>query len=367
MTGQYANEPITLPGQGIRTGTNQQPLKLNAYRKILVIRFSSIGDIVLTSPVLRCLKQQAGAEIHYLTKAKFAGLVEANPYVSRVFSLQGELSPLIALLEMEDYDYVVDLHHNLRSWRIRRALNLPGGKLDKINRQKWLMVNFKLDLLPRKHIVDRYLETVAPLGVTNDERGLDYFIPSDAELALPEDLTGAGEAFLRRFREAQGRYVAVVVGAAHATKRLPLDRLVDICRKLSLPVVLLGGPAEQGEGKQIAGRAGAHVFNGCGAFSLHQSASIIRQAWKVLTPDTGMMHVAAALDKPTVSLWGNTIPAFGMYPYDPQNQTTHRQLEVSGLGCRPCSKIGFRRCPRGHFRCMQQITDEAILSALLAD
>jgi ADP-heptose:LPS heptosyltransferase len=342
--------------------------------KILVLRFSSIGDIVLTTPVVRALKQQVpGAVVHYCTKPAYRGLLEANPYVDKVHVLSGTLGELVRELRQERFDFVVDLHHNLRTLLLKARLGVPGAAFDKLNWQKWLRVRLKWDVLPRTHIVQRYLAAAAPLGVRDDGQGLDYFIPREQEVDLDSALPP----------EFQRGYVAFAIGAQHATKRLPVERIIELCGQLRRPVVLLGGPEDESTGHVVelhfehapaptepagitpaALSARAHyfdrnalpptqtvIYNACGRFSLHQSASLVRQAQLVVSHDTGLMHIAAAFKKEIFSVWGNTIPEFGMYPY----RTEFRVLEVEGLGCRPCSKIGFEKCPQGHFRCMRDI------------
>ncbi|MCB9284956.1 MAG: glycosyltransferase family 9 protein [Lewinellaceae bacterium] len=309
-------------------------------QKVLVIRFSSIGDIVLTTPVLRGLKQQADAEVHFLTKNAFAPVLEANPYIDRMHTISKEVGEVLPELKAARFDFVVDLHHNLRSWRVKRALGAPGASFPKLNREKWMLVRLKARHLPDVHIVDRYLYAVRALGVVYDGKGLDYFVPPASEVDP-------------RIYVPDGRFAVIAIGAAHATKRLPAGQIEAVCRSMSLPVLLIGGPADRPVGEQVSARAGSHVQNLCGALSLNQSASLIRQAAVVISHDTGMMHVAAAFKKPLVSVWGNTVPDFGMSPFYPDGMTPHILHEVEGLSCRPCSKIGYDRCPRGHFRCME--------------
>jgi ADP-heptose:LPS heptosyltransferase len=308
--------------------------------KILIIRFSSIGDIVLTTPVIRCLSNQLqGVEVHYLTKKAFQPVLAANPYIDKLHLLGDSLSEMIDELRSEKFDHIIDLHHNLRTFIIRKRLGIPASSFNKLNLKKWLLVTFKIDSLPAKHIVDRYLETVEFLGVKNDNQGLDYFLEGNHHLTL---------LLPAPYR----KYTALVIGAQHATKRLPVERLIELCRKLEQPVVLLGGPEDAERGEQIREAAGEHVFNGCGKFKLDQSAFLVRMAEKVITHDTGLMHIAAAFNKPIFSVWGNTVPEFGMYPYMTDQSFI---FEVEKLSCRPCSKIGYNKCPRGHFRCMNNI------------
>ncbi|TXK37408.1 glycosyltransferase family 9 protein [Pontibacter qinzhouensis] len=317
--------------------------------KILILRFSSIGDIVLTTPVIRCIKQQVpGAEVHFCTKQGFKGMLESNPYVDKVHVLQSSLKELVQGLQAENFDYVVDLHNNLRTRIIKFRLGKPSRSFNKLNYEKWLMVNFKRNRLPNMHIVERYLEAATALGVKDDGLGLDYFIPAKDEVAL--------EALPEPFRRG---YVAFAIGAQHYTKRLPTERIIELCEHLNTPVVLLGGKEDNAAGEQIAAlfhtqeQAGSTiVYNACGKYNLNQSASLVRQAEQIVSHDTGLMHIAAAFSKDIISVWGNTIPEFGMYPF----RTKFQVLEVQGLSCRPCSKIGYSKCPQGHFKCMRAIS-----------
>ncbi len=319
--------------------------------KVLIIRFSSIGDIVLTTPVIRSLKQ-LGAEVHYLTKRSFRGMLDANPHVDKVYAIDKKVAEVRQELRGEGYDYVIDLHNNLRSLQVKWALSAKAYTFNKINYAKWLMVNWKIDRLPQVHIVQRYMAPAEKTGARHDGRGLDYFIPEEAEVDLAKWLQFPGE---------DRRFIAFAIGAAHATKRLPTDRIIELCNRLSVPVILLGGPAEKEEGEQIVAESGhPQLVNGCGRFSLNESASVVRQAWKVITHDTGMMHIAAAFEKEILSIWGNTIPEFGMYPFYPEGVEKNTSVQVNGLSCRPCSKIGYKTCPKGHFRCMRDIPLEEV-------
>jgi len=326
--------------------------------KVLVIRFSSIGDIVLTTPVVRALKTQLNdAEVHYATKAQYKSLLEANPYIDKSFYLENELGSLIAQLRSERYDCIIDLHNNLRTRIIKMALGVKAYSFNKLNFEKWLLVNFKINKLPTLHIVDRYLKTAQSLGVKSDALGLDYFIPEKDEVPLewlPET-------------HQQG-YVAFAIGAQHATKKLPVTRMIELCDRINKPIVLLGSAEDFSVGDQIRiffERPQASdfetglkelnkkttIYNACGKFNLNQSASLIKNARYVFSHDTGLMHIAAAFKKEIFSIWGNTIPEFGMYPY----RTRFTVLENKKLDCRPCSKIGHKVCPKGHFKCMKEI------------
>lgn len=320
-------------------------------KKVLIVRFSSIGDVVLTTPVLRCVHEQLGAEVHFLTKATYAPLVAHNPHVYKVHQLEHSLRALLPQLRREQFDVVVDLHKNWRSHQVRWVLRKPVLSFDKLNFQKWLLVNFKWDLLPRKHLVQRYQAAVAPLGVRDDQYGLEIFLPQEIP-PLPKALPS--------------QYVAFAIGAAHATKRMPVGKMAEVLQYIDLPVILLGGKAEMETAKRLeATFPEGKVIDLCGQTTLLQSAKVIEAAAAVLTHDTGMMHIAAALNKPIVSVWGNTVPAFGMTPYYGGNPDKSTVFEVKGLSCRPCSKLGYGRCPRGHFQCMNLQDARAIGKAVM--
>jgi ADP-heptose:LPS heptosyltransferase len=327
--------------------------------KILILRFSSIGDIVLTTPVVRVLKTQLeGVQIHYAIKKQYADILHHNPYVDKVHVLKKDLNELIAELRKEKFDCIIDLHNNLRTRIIKWRLGVTSYSFRKLNIEKWLLVNFKINRLPNLHIVDRYLATAQPLGIKNDTLGLDYFIPEKDEVPL--------EWLPETHRKG---YVAYAIGAQHETKKLPLQRMIELCDRISKPIVLLGGKEDRENGEKIQTffekHAGSQayekgleelgkktiIYNACGLFNLHQSASLVKQARYVFAHDTGLMHIAAALKKEIFSIWGSTLPAFGMYPY----RTKFTVLENNKLNCRPCSKIGFDKCPKGHFKCMNKI------------
>ncbi len=320
--------------------------------KVLVIRFSSIGDIVLTTPVLRCLKKvpDQEVEVHVVTKSVYSNILDGNPYVDRLHLLDGRLLDLIKQLRTADFDYIIDLHHNIRSAMVKLALRKPTGSFLKLNLEKWLLTRFKVNRLPSRHIVDRYFEAAAIAGVENDGQGLDFFF-SRGSATLPDGLPASFYEDL----------VAFVIGGRHATKRLPNDKIISVCRKLPANVVLLGGKEDEANGRIIASACGENVFNGCGLFSLQQSAFLVKKARLVISHDTGLMHIAAAFNKHLVSVWGNTIPGFGMMPYMPKYPERSIIVEVEGLPCRPCTKIGYAKCPKGHFDCMMKIDEEKIV------
>lgn len=327
---------------------------MSAVKKILLIRFSSIGDIVLTSPVIRSVRNHLPeVEMHVLTKSKYAELFAHNPYINKVHPLGTSLAEVINDLKRERFDFVADLHCNIRSMRVRAALRTPSAGFPKLNLKKYLLVRFKYDTMPKLHVVDRYFEAVRPLGVTNDGLGLDFFT---GNIGLPDH----APAWL-----SQG-FVAVVIGGQHNTKIMPADKVARVIELLGLPVVLLGGSSDAKRAATIVELASqSTVWNASGKLSLMESAKVLKAASAVLTNDTGLMHIAAAYHKPIVSVWGNTVPALGMWPYMPEYESLSVIIENKALSCRPCSKIGFDRCPKGHFKCMNTLNEEMIARELL--
>jgi len=328
--------------------------------KILVIRFSSIGDIVLTTPIVRCLKQQVlGAEIHYLTKAVYADIVKSNPYIDKLHYLEDNIDIVADALNKEHFDYVVDLHHNLRTLRIKKVLNVKGASFPKLNIEKWVRVNFKWHVMPDKSIVERYFETVAPLGVENDGKGLDNFVDEAVQLSTKDIPMSHWNG-----------YVGCVIGGSYNTKKLPVAQWHKLFQAMPYPVVLLGGPGDIEEGRQVAAMDPVRIYNSCGKFNLNESSRLVELARVIVSNDTGLMHIAAAYKKTVISLWGNTSPDMGMFPYYGYNNLKERPaaqsiiFENKDLGCHPCSKLGYNRCPKKHFKCMNELNMNEVAEAV---
>ena len=316
--------------------------------KFLVIRFSSIGDIVLTSPVVRILKTQVeDAEVHFLTKPEYKSLVDNNIYIDKVHILNSKFSKTIEELKYEFFDYIIDLHNNLRTKRVKSALKLVSFSFNKLNIEKWRYVNFKHNILPDISIVDRCLETIKLFETKNDNKGLDFFILTKDEIDVKE------------LNLVKNTYAVIVVGAKLFTKQIPSEKIIDLCNNINFPIVLLGGKEDIEKAEIITKSVNTKIINVCGKYNINQSASIIKQSNFVITADTGLMHIASAFKKDIISIWGNTVPEFGMYPYMPGEKS--KIFEVKNLKCRPCSKIGFSKCPKKHFKCMNDINNIEII------
>jgi heptosyltransferase-2 len=306
--------------------------------------------------VIRCLRNKfPDAEIHYLTKHSFKDILSSNPHINKVLTLEDDFDKMLEQLKAEAYDHVIDLHHNVRTLRVKRFLKkVPSASFNKLNVGKFIYTNLKINTLPKKHIVDRYLETVSPFGVENDGKGLDFFIP-ERDVVKKDDIPTSH----------QTGYIGIAIGAAVATKKLPVHKLKELCAAIHHPVILLGGKEDYEAGKEIASVDETKIYNSCGKFNLNESADLVRNAKLIITHDTGLMHIAVAFQKPVVSVWGNTVPSFGMYPYyGTRSNQQYSAVQVNKLWCRPCSKIGYKKCPLGHFKCMERI-DIAEMNALV--
>lgn len=312
----------------------------------MVIRFSSMGDIIYTTPVVRCLKKQLpDAEVHFITKPAFKYIYDNNPYVDKLLLLKPTLSETIKDIKAESYDHIVDLHNNLRTTIIKLRTGIPSSTYKKQTIRKWLSLKFNLKLVPPVHLVDRYMKAVEVLGVKNDNLPIDYYIKAEHQIdkLLPPSH--------------QNGFVAFVIGATHFTKRMPNSKIISICKEIDLPVVLLGGNDVKANGDEIAATLRERAYNACGVTSLDESVFLVSKANKIIGFDTGLTHIAEAFNRPIVSVWGGTVPELlGVQPYQV------KEVLVAGieLECRPCSKFGLPACPLGHFKCMHDIDENQI-------
>jgi ADP-heptose:LPS heptosyltransferase len=315
--------------------------------KILVIRFSSMGDIIYTTPVVRCLKKQLpGPEIHFLTKPAFKYIYDNNPYTDKLLLLKPRLADTIAEIKAEKYDYIIDLHNNLRTALIKIRTGIKSSTYKKQALYKWLSLKFNLKLVPPTHLVDRYMQAVSFLGVKNDGQPINYYLKANYQLSNLLPLSH------------QAGYVAFIIGATHFTKRMPNAKIISLCKKINYPVVLLGGADVKANGDEVASVIGEKIYNACGVTSLDESVYLVSKAVSIIGFDTGLTHIAEAFDRPIVSVWGGTVPELlGVQPYKVKD------VLVAGieLPCRPCSKFGLEKCPLGHFKCMNDMPEDGIV------
>ncbi len=315
--------------------------------KFLVIRFSSIGDIVLASPVIRCLKKQViTAEVHFLTKSSFKTVTEANPYIDKFHYYDNNIGELLHTLKKENFDYIIDLHNNFRSNKIKRVLKVQSYTIDKLSLEKLLLTKLRVNIMPRRHISLRSMDTVAAFGVQYDNEGLDYFIAKDGKIT-ESDIPASHHS----------GYIALVIGASYPTKKLPVHKLIELCSNIDHPIILVGGKEDNEIGQQVASSDDSgKIYNACGKFSLHESADIVKRSKLVISHDTGLQYIAAAYNKPILAIWGSTSPLLDVEPIYNNNITLHENIiRQPKLRCQPCSKYGNKKCPLGHFKCMNQM------------
>ena len=326
-------------------------------KKILVIRLSSLGDVTLITPALRALRQRfSKARIHVATRSEYVPLLRPSPWVDAAQALdrKGEKDFVAYLKDIrrEGYDLVVDLHATLRSRMIAQASG--AGKVLRYHKaalSRRALVAFKAKGAVRaKHVVDRYLECLLPLGIERPSRQLEIVLETREK------------TFGREFLGEGGPFIALVPGAKHATKRWLKDGFVEVGKSLwqkdRIGSVVLGGKEEKALVESVAEGIGDGAKTACG-LGLRQMASVLACCKVVVTNDSGPMHLATAVGKPVVALFGPTVEAFGFFPLGDRNVVLQRELY-----CRPCSLHGTERCPEGHFKCMKEITPEEVLNAV---
>jgi len=326
--------------------------------KALVICGSSIADVVFATPLIRALKVQLDdLELHVFADLSAAFTLDENPYVDNIHFSVESIWQNYRRLKKQKFHFVVNLSEEWSAACITVLLRTKSYTLKSLRWKRWLMVSLKIDQLPNKHLVLRMFGCVQALGLKPDELGLDYFIPEKDKVSrewLPPEF--------------QGEYMVFCINANYNTRKLPIDRMIELCDKVNKPIVLLGEKDDFETGEVVGSFFGKSVsvtydkglfdlnkrtvvYNACGKFSFNQMASIIKQSRAVFTFDNDFIPVASALKRDIYGLWGNTILMFGKYPY----RTKFIVLENNRLECRPCSSKGFDKCPRGHFRCMNKI------------
>lgn len=314
--------------------------------KILIIRFSSIGDIVLCTPIIRLLKTAfPHSTIDFLTKHRFSSILDNNPYLNSVYSWDDTES--LKQLKKNDYTLIVDLHSNLRSFLVKSIFwYVPSVSLSKKSLQKWLFVKTKWPIFRVSNIVKREVDLLKPFGIDWDNLGLDV-LPKE-----PMEHLGLVEEFL-----------VIALGGTYKTKQMPMEIVASIIQNSTVPVVLIGGEAEKSAAQSICLQVSNNVLNLTGKLSILESAEVMKRAKWVISGDTGMAHIAAAMATNLTVVWGNTSTHFGMVPPAKAGKVV-LNVEAQNLSCHPCSKLGFDECPKGHFQCMKGHNGERIANMM---
>jgi heptosyltransferase-2 len=326
---------------------------------VLVVRFSAIGDILLTTPLLRAIRARyPGARIAVLTKERYAPLLSHNPNVSEVIGIPpGEgIRAIAARIRGVRYSDLLDLHGSLRSQALRRLAPGPWQTYAKQWLQRTILITTKRDTYHvETPVPERYFEAARGLDVEPDGGPPDYFLSEEADRRAGEWLSRLGLGQERPI-------VAMAPGAAHATKRWPADYWIELAQRITptgADVAILGGPDDTHLADRIAEQAGPKVASVAGVLDLQETGAVIRRAEVLIAGDTGVMHMATGVGTPVVALFGPTVRQFGFFPY----RSAAGVVELD-LPCRPCSAHGGARCPLGHHRCMRQMLPDLVFATL---
>lgn len=353
-------------------------------KKILVIRLSSLGDVVLTAPILYALRKQRGVEVHLLTKPKMGDLLHGGEAADQFFTW-GDPS-LFDKLKAEKYDGILDLHCNLRSYGVRLVLFLAsflngipllirgsfasgGSKMLKVQGYekkrftRWLYVKTKSPQFKVSHVQERYLDAANQLmkrlgygeiEIRDWSVGLPVYsgFSEDSQRVVPGDISTFGEANF------PGSYGVAILGGTYETKKITKSVWQDIFSQDNNNWYLIGGANENELAVELVAEFGNRLFDGVGLFDLETSSRCIALSDFVIGGDTGFSHVAAKYNKPLLVIWGSTDPGLGFAAGYKNKNVLH--LLPKDLSCHPCSKLGFDACPQGHFRCMKGYSAQEI-------
>ncbi len=332
-------------------------------QRILVIRLSSLGDVLLTTPLVRALKRRfPQCELDYLVSSRYRELLVSNPYVNRVLALEpgtgiSRTRSMVTQIRESGYDVAIDLHGSIRSLLIR-----AGSRISKVftfrkhRLARTMLIILKRSVYPDDRSMAQWmLDSGSWLGVEDDGDGLDFFVDPSVESEVQGTIDDLASNH-------QQKWIAFAPGARHTTKRWFIDRWCDLAKRIvshsQHRIMILGDKVDKPLGDEIINRIGDNGWNAAGQLSLSQSAAAVSHCQVLITHDSGLMHVAAARKVPVVAIFGPTVKAFGFYPF----RVLYRVVERS-LNCRPCSTKGSSRCPLGHFKCMQEITPEHVIGA----
>jgi len=332
--------------------------------KILIIRLSSIGDILLSTPFIRQVRHKfPEAKIDFVVKDIYKELLKCNPHIDDFFYIdplsgRKQLAELKEKLKNRSYDIVFDLHNNLRSNYLKRGIK--AGRISSIKKKEKLkqalLVLFKLNLYGRgTPIPKRYLSVAKDFGVRDDEGGLELQWEKETNLAAEQKVILKGLSFKKPI-------IGLAPGAGFFTKRWPVKKYVDLIEMIQQnrnnQVVVFGGEKDKEIGSYLYEQKG--VFNLSGQLTLLETASIISKCSIIITNDSGLMHMATAVQTPVLAIFGSTVKELGFFPYRSESIV----IENAEINCRPCSHIGRHKCPKGHFKCMEDIIPERVFNEL---
>jgi lipopolysaccharide heptosyltransferase II len=335
--------------------------ELTTCRRILLIRLSSLGDILLTTPILRLLREHCPqAKIDFLVKAAYQDLLRAHPCINRLilFNAQQSLWHTLRRLRQTRYDVVLDLHRTLRSRMICQGLSAPltlAYHKRVLRRQLLVRLGWNTlgDMTP---VPELYAAPLRRLGIDTELSAPTMQLEPGSRDAMRQHLAQA-------FPAVAGRpLLALAPGARWATKRWPVERFATVAQTLGkryrAGIVILGDNGDTGLAQALCQRLDVPVFNASGKLSLMQTAALLQQCRLLISNDSGLMHMATALNIPVVAVFGPTVEEFGFYPFRAQARVISTRL-----ACRPCSTKGSRHCPKGHHQCMLNVGTDQVLTA----
>ncbi len=327
---------------------------------ILLVRFSSLGDVLLTTPLIRALRaRHPDATLTALTKEEWAPLLVANPHLDQVVSIaRGESVATVArAIRSAGFTHRLDLHGSVRT-RILRML-APGSwtTYDARRRARRILIREKRDSYgTHVPVPERYFEAARELDVTPDGGPPELCLSASATARAEEWLSGAG-------LDGPEPLVAIAPGAAHATKRWPVRhwrQLAGALARAGCRILVVGGTGDRAVGAELVAAVPSRLRSAAGALDLQATGALLQRARVVISGDTGPMHLATAVGTPVVALFGPTVEAFGFFPYRANAVVLQRELP-----CRPCGSKGGPRCPLGHHRCLEEIGSDMVLERAL--
>ncbi len=306
--------------------------------KILVLRLSSLGDIILTFPFLKELKTlMPSSKIVFLTKQDYRELSELNPNIDDIICINNDnLSEIKKQIKNENFHYVFDLHKNFRSIYLTLFLKSKVLRYRKNNFRKYFLVNFKINLF--KNIIPVYKKYLLTLAGFSAELNDSFSIT---------------EFKLNGERPLEKPYIIVSPSSKHFTKTYPKEKYLEIIKRNNDKLFILTGSSSEVDMKicSYLNDNALNTLNLCGILSFPELAVYIKYCEYVISNDSGIMHLAEALNKKVFAFFGSTVKEFGFYP---QLQSSV-VFENINLKCRPCARSGKNKCPKTHFKCMLDI------------
>jgi heptosyltransferase-2 len=325
--------------------------------KILLIRLSSMGDVVLTTSVISAIrKKHPDAQIDFVVKEQFAPLIQYHPAINRLYTFgkkPGALKELKRQIITSGYDILLDLHNTFRSNYLKWNCGVPVIQtLSKEYLRRFLLVKLKINRYRNSEtsIIDRYAQAACNY--------LDLPVAHFPEIYLPEQIEKNASDLLP---ETTMPTIVLVPGSAHPTKEWPISRFTEAASLLSCKfgarIVVIGGKKEIPAGKMISQSVGAQCYDFTGKTTLLETAAIIKKCDLIISVDTGCMHIGWAFHRKMVCIFGSTVRELGYYP----DYSDAVIVENEELTCRPCSHNGLKSCPKNHFRCMKEISTGMVM------